>query len=87
MKVNKTMIGKFQPRNLAYNRNTKEDGAIRKVYEKNGAMMYEVAVPKRRDMWAGGYYVSDWAEDVLQPSNNLRLKSSTLEAWAAGVFD
>jgi len=42
--------------------------------------MYEVAVPQRGDSWAGGYYISDWAEDVLQPSSNERLKSSTLRA-------
>ncbi len=45
------MTAKFQSRNLVYNRNTKEDGAIRKVYETNGAVIYEVAVPKNRDMW------------------------------------
>jgi len=32
-----SMTAKFQLRNLVYNRNTKEDGAIRKVYETNGA--------------------------------------------------
>src|SRR5437773_8091529 len=28
------------------------------------------AVPQRNDSWAGGYYISDWAEDVLQLSSN-----------------
>jgi hypothetical protein len=87
MKVNKTLIGKFQRRDLVYNRNTKEDGAIRKVYEKNGATMYEVAVPKHRDSWISGHYISDWAEDILQPSINLRLKFSTVEARASNLFD
>jgi hypothetical protein len=73
------MTGNFQLRDLVYNRNTKEDGAIRRVYETNGAAMYEVAVPKMGDSWAGGYYISDWAGDVLQLSNNERLKSSSLE--------
>jgi hypothetical protein len=73
------MTGNFQNRDLVYNRNTKEDGAIRRAYESNGAAMYEVAVPQRGDSWAGGYYISDWAEDVLQLSNNERLKSSTLK--------
>jgi len=39
--------------------------------------MYEVAVPQKRDTWAAGYYISDWAKDVLQLSNNELLKSST----------
>ncbi len=72
------MTGNFQHRDLVYNRNTKEDGVIRRAYKSNGAAMYEVAVPQRGDSWAGGYYISDWAEDVLQPSSNERLKSSTL---------
>ena len=75
-----TIAGKFQFRNLVHNRNTKEDGAVRKVYDTNGAMMYEVAVPKKDDSLASGFYVSDWCEDVLQSSNNLSLKSSTLGA-------
>jgi hypothetical protein len=41
--------------------------------------MYEVAVPQQGDSWAGGYYISDWAEDVLQLSSNARLRSSTLK--------
>jgi hypothetical protein len=81
------MTAKFQSRNLVYNRNTKEDGAIRKVHETNGAMMYEVAVPKNRDTWVSGFYISDWSEDALQPSNNLRLNSSALEAPASKLFD
>ena len=59
----------FQLKDLVYNHNTKEDGAIRRVCETNGATMYEVAVPQKRDTWAAGYYISDWAEDVLQVSN------------------
>ena len=67
---------KFKLTDLVYNRNTKEDGTIRQTYETNGAAMYEVAVPQQRDTWAAGYYLSDWAEDVLQLSNNELLKSS-----------
>ena len=81
------MTGKFQPRDLVYNRNTTEDGAIRRTYESKGVSMYEVAVPMHGDAWASGFCISDWAEDVLQPSNNLRLKSSTLEARASNLFD
>ncbi len=66
----------FQLKDLVYNRNTKEDGTIRRVYETNGVAMYEVAVPQKRDTWAAGFYLSDWAEDVLQLSNNALLKSS-----------
>ena len=73
----------FELRDLVYNRVTKEDGAIRRVYKTNGATMavtmYEVAVPRRGDTWAAGYYISDWAEDVLQFSDNESLNSSTFE--------
>ena len=67
----------FQLKDFVYNRNTKEDGTIRRVYETNGVAMYEVAVPQKCDTWAAGFYLSDWAEDVLQLSNNELLKSST----------
>jgi hypothetical protein len=71
------MTQNFQLRDLVYNRRTKEDGLIRRVYEANGAAMYEVAVPQQGNSWSAGYYISDWAEDVLQLSSNGRLKSST----------
>ena len=71
------MTRNFQLSDLVYNRNTKEDGTILRVYETKGAAMYEVAVPQQGDSWAAGYNISDWAEDVLQLSNNERLKSST----------
>jgi hypothetical protein len=71
------MTENFQLRDLVYNRNTKEDGLIRRVYEANGAAMYEVAVPQWGNSWSAGYYISDWAEDVLQHSSNVRLQSST----------
>ena len=70
------MKEKFKLKDLVYNRNTKEDGTIRQIYETNGVAMYQVAVPQNRDSWAGGYYISDWGEDVLQLSNNELLKSS-----------
>jgi hypothetical protein len=70
------MTGKFQHRDLVYNRITAEDGAIRKVYGATGAVMYEVAVPKPRGGWTAGFYISDWSEEVLQLSNNQNLKSS-----------
>jgi hypothetical protein len=66
----------FQLKDLVYNRNTNEDGIIRRIYETSGVAMYEVAVPQKRDTWTGGYYISDWAAGVLQVSNNELLKSS-----------
>jgi len=62
-----------------YNRDTREDGLIRRAYEKNGATMYEVAVPLMKDSWGRGYCISDWGENVLQLSSNELLKSSPLE--------
>jgi len=80
------MTGKFQFRDLVYNVNTKEDGAIRRVYEADGATMYEAAVPAEGDAWVSGYYVSDWAEDVLRFSNNERLKSATFRVLSSHIF-
>jgi hypothetical protein len=73
------MAEKFQLTDLVYNRSTKENGTVRRVYETNGAAMYEVAVPQQSDSWAAGYNISDWAEDDLQHSNNERLKASTFK--------
>ncbi len=81
------MTGKFQFRDLVYNPNTKEDGAVQRVYETNGVTMYEVAVPMYGDVWAAGHYISDWTEDVLQLSNNERLKSSTFQVLSSDVFN
>jgi len=80
------MTGKFQLRDLVYNPNAKEHGAVRRVYERNGATMYEVAVPMHGDEWAPGFYISDWAEDVLRLSDNERLKSSTFEVLGSNIF-
>ena len=73
------MAEKFQLTDLVYNRSTKENGTVRRVYETNGAAMYEVAVPQQSDSWAAGYNISDWAEDDLQLSSNVRLKASTFK--------
>lgn len=77
------MAKKFQPGDLVYNRYTKEDGAVMRVYETNGATMYEVAVSRLGDSWSAGCYVSDWAEDVLQLANNGRLMSSVFRALSS----
>src|SRR5260370_41818906 len=76
-RLKKTMTGKFQFRDLVYNINTKEDGAVRRVYETRGITMYEVAVPIQGDAWAPGHNISDWTEDVLKLSDNEHLKSCT----------
>jgi len=70
------MRKKFKLEDLVYNRNTKEDGIIRQIYETNGVAMCEVAVPQNRDSWISGFYISDWAEDVLLLSTNEPLKAS-----------
>ena len=84
--VKKTVTGKFQFRDLVYNINTKEDGAVRRVYETRGITMYEVAVPIQGDAWASGHNISDWTEDVLQLSNNEHLKSSTFRVLSSDMF-
>jgi hypothetical protein len=67
---------KFRKGELLHNRNTNEDGLAKRVYQFRGAFMYEVAVPVIRDSWAKSFYVSDWTEDVLELSQNARLKLS-----------
>jgi hypothetical protein len=79
------MARKFQQGDLVYNRATKEHGAVRRVYETNGSTMCEVAVPRHGDSWVAGWNVSDWAEDVLQLSDNERLKSSPFKAPASDL--
>ena len=81
------VTGKFCVMNMLFNRKTKEDGVVLRVYEKNGAAMYEVCVPAKRDSWTSGLYFSDWKEDVLQPSTNLVLKTATVEARASNLFE
>ncbi len=58
----------FRVDDLLHNRNTHEDGAVRRVYERNGLIMYEVWVPKLAGSWKLGHHVSDWAENVLELS-------------------
>ena len=63
---------------LLRNRNTKEDGLVKRVYEvaDSGETMYEVAVPAIPNTWLGNHYVSDWAESILELSKNAVLESS-----------
>jgi hypothetical protein len=67
---------KFRKGELLHNRNTDEDGLVKRVYQSGEVFMYEVAVPVIRDTWAGGHYVSDWNESVLELSRNAKLNSS-----------
>jgi len=72
-----TAHAKFRMGELLHNRNTNEDGLVKRVYQVGGGgIMYQVAVPVVRDTWAGNHYVSDWAESVLELSQNACLKSS-----------
>ena len=58
-----------------HNRDTKEDGLVRRVYQADsGETMYEVAVPAGPNTWPGSHYVSDWAESRLKLSDNAALK-------------
>ena len=72
------MVRKFQHRALLYNSITKEFGAVRQAHERDGVIIYEVAVPKDGKSWIG-FYLSDWPEDALELSDNENLKSSMLE--------
>src|SRR5580692_7344441 len=71
-----TADAKFRKGELLHNRNTNEDGLVKRVYEFGDVFMYEVAVPVIRDSWANSYYISDWAESTLELSRNARLRSS-----------
>jgi hypothetical protein len=73
-----TAHARFRTGVLLHNRNTKEDGVVTRVYKFLGTReaMYEVLVSVRLDTWAGGHYVSDWTESVLELSDNAILKSA-----------
>jgi hypothetical protein len=71
-----TADAKFRMGELLHNHNTSEDGLVTRVYELEGAITYEVAVPVIRDTWAGSHYVSDWDESALELSSNASLTSS-----------
>ena len=46
-----TADAKFRKGELLHNHNTNEDGLVTRVYELEGAITYEVAVPVLRDTW------------------------------------
>jgi hypothetical protein len=62
---------KFSVGALLYNRNAKENGLVKRVYQLSGVVMYEVSVPAT----ANTYYTSDWAESALELSNYATLKT------------
>ena len=49
-----------------HNRNTNEDGWVKRVYEIGGAVMYEVSVPASTPPI---HYTSDWGESSLELSS------------------
>jgi hypothetical protein len=61
------MTPKFSVDQLLFNRDTKENGMVGRVYESNGVTMYEVRVPFDFQWSSIGSNVSDWTEDVLEP--------------------
>jgi hypothetical protein len=58
---------KFSIGVLVHNRNTNEDGLVKRVYEVGGAVMYEVSVPATTPPI---HYTSDWGESSLELSSN-----------------
>jgi hypothetical protein len=63
---------KFNIGVLLHNRNTNEDGLVKRVYEVGGAVMYEVLIPATPLT----YNISDWGESPVELSNNKLLMSS-----------
>ena len=66
----------FRRHECVYNRDTKEHGLVKQVYEKNGVTMYKVFLPATPQLLRWGHFVSDWAEDVLELSDNVLLRSA-----------
>ena len=66
--IEKTMNAhaKFNIGVLLHNRNTNEDGLVRRVYEVGGAVMYEVSIPATLFT----HNTSDWGESPLELSSN-----------------
>jgi hypothetical protein len=55
---------KFNIGVILHNRNTNEDGLVKRVYEVGGAVMYEVLIPASPLT----YNISDWGETPLELS-------------------
>jgi hypothetical protein len=67
---------RFRPDECVYNRDTKEHGLVKQAYEKDGVTMYKVFLPATPQLLRWGHFVSDWAEDVLELSDNVLLRSA-----------
>jgi hypothetical protein len=72
-------VAKFRAGQWLYNRQTKEDGRISRVFADHGIIMYEVWVPKEPNSWKAGYWISRWFELVLKLSGNECLGSPSRE--------
>jgi hypothetical protein len=68
----------FCPDDCVYNRDTKEHGLVKQVYERDGVTMYKVWLPATLELLRWGHFVSDWAEGVLDLSDNVLLRSDRL---------
>ena len=50
-------VAKFRAGQWLYNRQTKEDGLISRVFADHGIIIYEVWVPKKPNSWEAGYWI------------------------------
>jgi hypothetical protein len=75
---------KFREGTLVHNPQTNEDGLVTRVYQTELQMMYEVWVPAKLNTWLSGYYTFDWAENNLELSVNLELKTDTKRLTRSG---
>ena len=66
---------KFHTGQLVYNRSTKEDGLVSRVFADDGIITYEVWVPQITDSWAPGHWISHWLGHLVQLSGNKHLGS------------
>lgn len=66
----------FRRKEYVYNRDTNEHGLVRQVYERDGVTMYKAWLPLTPDLLQWGHFVSDWAESVLELSDNMLLKAA-----------
>jgi hypothetical protein len=78
------MTDKFGEGTLLHNSQMNEDGLVTRVYQTELQTMYEVWVPARGNTWLSGYYTSDWAENNLELSVNLELKTDTKRLTRSG---
>jgi hypothetical protein len=69
---------RFRTEDCVYNRDTKEHGLVKQAYDKESIIMYEVWLPATPNSLRWGHFVSDWAEDILEPSDKLLVPSARL---------